>query len=276
MTIHQAILHGERILGENGIAQPRWQSERILSLALRQPRSKMYSELRRELTVPELSTFDQFLKKRAAHYPLAYLEGVQEFYGRDFFVTPSVLIPRPETEEMIRAVLDLSLKENPWILDLGSGSGNIPVTIGLELSGSVVVALERSAPAVAVMQKNLKGNVSAVRGDFYSAPFCSSVFDVVTANLPYVEQHEFETLSQEVAWEPEAALLVQSLEESFATVMIKAVRILKEGGHLLMEIGFGQSERLKRVALSNTQLRLIDIRQDQQGIPRVLILQKQS
>ena len=274
LTIHQAILHGERILGESGMDQPRWQSERILSVALRQPRSAIYAELGRELTASELTSFEQLLRKRASHYPLAYLEGMQDFYGRDFIVNPSVLIPRPETEEIIRAVLDLSLQENPWILDLGSGSGNIPVTLALELSGSVVFALERSAAAISILKKNVQGNVSVVQGNFYSAPFCSFAFDLVTANLPYVEQHEFQTVSPEIAWEPADALFVQSLEESYAAVMNQALRIMKQGGYLLMEFGFGQSERLKKTASLIEQLRFVDIRKDHQGISRVLILQK--
>jgi release factor glutamine methyltransferase len=274
VTIHQAILHGERVLGENKIDQPRLQSERILALALHQQRSKFYAELARELTSAELSRFDLLIQKRAEHYPLAYLEGVQEFYGRDFYVNDAVLIPRPETEGMIRAALDLTLPAFPRVLDLGSGSGNIPITLALELPGSFAVALEKSPEAIALMQKNLKGNVHPVRGDFYSISFHAASFDLITANLPYVEEHELKSLSPETAWEPRIALHVASLEESYVAVMKQAARVLKYGGHLLMEFGHGQSERLKAAASSVTQLRLIDVRSDQRGIPRILILQK--
>jgi release factor glutamine methyltransferase len=274
VTIHQAILYGERVLGENGIDQPRLQSERILTLTLRQQRSKIYSDLGRELTSAEFSRFDLLLQKRATHYPLAYLEGVQEFYGRDFFVNDSVLIPRPETEVMIRAALDLSFQTSRSILDLGSGSGNIAVTLSLELPGSFVVALEKSSAAIGVMQTNLKGNVYPVRGDFYSICFHAASFDLITANLPYIEEHEFESLSPETGWEPREALHVESLEKSYIAVMKQAERVLKQGGHLLMEFGFGQSERLKIAASSIARMRLIAVHPDQQGIPRVLMLRK--
>jgi release factor glutamine methyltransferase len=276
VTIHQAILHGKRILAEGGIDQARWQSERILSLALQKDRSKLYAELDRELTTSEHSSFNLILQKRAAHYPLAYLEGVQEFYGRDFVVNPSVLIPRPETEEIIRAALDLRLAHNPMILDLGSGSGNIAITLALELSGAIVIALEKSSSAIKVLQQNRKGAVLIVRGDFYFLNFSPDTFDLVTANLPYVEKNEYETLSPETAWEPREALLVHSLEDSYRAVMKQVSGILKEDGYLVMEFGFDQVDRLKKTLSSVAGLHLRDIRTDQQGIPRVLVLQKRS
>src|SRR3989304_1435733 len=157
MTIHQAILYGEDLLSESGVEQPRWNAERLLILALKQPRSKIYAELNRELNSSEFQAFQELLKKRAEHYPLAYIEGTQDFFGRSFFVNEDVLIPRPETEEIVQVVLSVPLPEKPSILDLGSGSGNIAVTLALEIPGSSVVALEISKPALEVLRKNSKG-----------------------------------------------------------------------------------------------------------------------
>lgn len=275
VTIHQAILHGERILSDSGVADPRWNAERVLLVALQQPRSKIYAELSRELTPRELSVWNRLLAKRAAHYPLAYLEGSQEFFGRDFVVDPSVLIPRPETEELIHIVLGLEMAEKPLILDLGSGSGNIPVTLVLEIPGSRVIALERSSDAIKVLKRNLRENVQVVRGDFLFPPFRAGLFDCITANIPYVEKPEFETLPTETLWEPKDALLVESLEGTYSDVMNASARLLKASGSLIMEFGFGQSERLRFVASRISQLNLVDIRNDQRGIPRFLLLQKQ-
>ena len=274
MTIQQAILHGERILQEKGVDQARWNAERLLLVALQESRSKIYAELNRELTAQELSSFTALVEKRAQHYPLAYLDGTQEFFGREFHVNEFVLIPRPETEEVIHAVKNLRLNPNPVILDLGSGSGNIPITLALEIKESLVVALEISEQAIGVIKRNLKGNVHIVHGDFTMLSFRPSTFDVVTANLTYVEQNDFQNLLPETLWEPKIALFAAALEESYRKVMQQSVRVLKSGGYLVMEFGFGQSDRLRRVLLA--ELRLLEIRKDQRGFDRLLILQKVS
>jgi release factor glutamine methyltransferase len=272
MTIQQAILLGERTLQEKGIDQARWTSERLLVLALQGSRSKVYAELNRELTTHELSSFTALVEKRAQHYPLAYLEGTQEFFGREFHVNDSVLIPRPETEEVIHAVKSLRLKPRPVLLDLGSGSGNIPITLALEIEDSVVVALEISDKAIAVMKRNQKGNIHIVHGDFLLLSFKPATFDVITANLPYVEQDDNKNVLLETLWEPKIALFVEQLEEAYQRVMEQSAGILKPGGYLVMEFGFGQTERLKKILLA--ELTLLEVRKDQRGIPRVLVLQK--
>ena len=274
MTIQQAILYGEEVLQEKGVDQARWNSEQLLLVALHQPRSKIYADLKRELTAQELSRFSALIERRAEHYPLAYLEGTQEFFGREFHVSESVLIPRPESEEIIHAVKNLQLKEKPILLDLGSGSGNIPITLALEIRDSYVVALEVSENAILVIRRNQKGNVHIVRADFAALSFQPATFDVVTANLPYVEMHEYINLPSETLWEPKIALLVESLEETYEKVMKESLGVLKPDGYLVMEIGFGQSERLQKVVDSLPELRLLEMREDQRGVPRVLILQK--
>ena len=265
MNIHQAIHYGEKILQQAGIDQPGWNSERLLLLATEQSRSKLYAELNRELTETESSNFSQLLKKRSEHYPLAYLEGTQEFFGREFFVNESVLIPRPETEELIRAALQLNLR-NPTVLDLGSGSGAISVTLARELPNSKVVSLELSSLAMSVLKLN--GAKAIVRANFESPCFLPNTFDLITANLPYVETQD--ELPLETKWEPPLALFTPSLETNYRNVISQSMRLLKQGGYLLMEFGFGQAERLKALCDQH----LMEIRKDQRGIPRLFILRK--
>ena len=119
---------------------------------MQQPRSKIYSDLNRPLTESSSLCFTELLLKRAAHYPLAYLEGNADFFGREFFVNESVLFQGPKQEALIRCVLGLDLKENPLILDLGAGSGNIAATLAHEIPGSFVVALEFSSAAIKVLR----------------------------------------------------------------------------------------------------------------------------
>jgi release factor glutamine methyltransferase len=276
MTIHQAILHGEDLLSENGVEQPRWNAERLLIFALKQPRSKIYADLNRELSTSELQTFEELLSKRAKHYPLSYIEGTQEFFGRSFTVTEDVLIPRPETEEVVQIVLSVPLPEKPAILDLGAGSGNIAVTLALEVPFSFVVALEISKPAMTVLRKNSRGRIHPVIASFVSPPFLPDSFDVVTANLPYVEAPDFAKLSPETGWEPRIALFTESLESTYKSVIQKASELLRQGGYLVFEIGFGQADRIQNVCTQNKALELLTIRKDQNSIPRVFVLRKKS
>jgi release factor glutamine methyltransferase len=270
MNLHQSILYGEQILSQNAIPDPRWNSERLLILAVQQPRSKIYTELERELTQQELKSFEELIHKRAQHYPLAYLEGTQEFFGREFFVNEAVLIPRPETEGIVRAVLDLKINE-PVILDLASGSGVIAVTLALEVTRSRVFALELSSDAISILRQNSENRVSIVRADFGALPFLSHSFDVIAANLPYVEAADFANLPEETKWEPRTALVTSSLEHTYLTAVRQSARALKPGGYLVLEIGYEQSERLQNV-LANESMVIIDLRRDHQNIPRVMIL----
>jgi release factor glutamine methyltransferase len=272
MNIDQAIRKGEKILARHGVSDPRWNSERLMMLALHRSRTEIYSDLSRELSEQEIRSFEKLIDRRAKHHPLAYLEGTQEFFGREFLVNESVLIPRPETEGIVQAVLDLPL-DQPNILDIASGSGVIAVTLSLEIPGSHVFALELSSAALPVLRKNAEECVSVVRGNFQTLPFISGSFDVVTANLPYVEPEEFANLPAETKWEPRMALLTESLEDTYCTVVRQSARILRPRGHLVLEIGYGQSERLRRI-IASEELNIDEIRTDQQNIPRVMILKK--
>ena len=272
MILHRALLYGENLLHKNGISEPRWNSERILLLTLGQERSKIYSELNRELTSLELQTFETLLRKRAEHFPLAYLEGHQEFYGRQFVVDPGVLIPRPETEEVIRAVLELGLRENIFILDLGSGSGCIAVTLALEQPHSSVYAIDISADAIRVLRRNAADTVTIVCADLFAIPFARDSFDLVVANPPYVEATTFDELPAETKWEPYVALATGSLEKTYRGLIHQSVCVLKPGGFLVFEIGYSQVDRIREIVEAEKQIRLIQVRNDRQSIPRVFVL----
>jgi len=274
VNIHKAILYGEDLLRKNGVEPARWNAERLLILALRQERIKIYSDLIRELTVGEMQAYEGLLKKRAEHYPLAYLEGTQEFFGRQFYVNESVLIPRPETEEIIHAVLELSLPPSSRILDVGAGSGNVCVTLALEVPNSFVVALELHEPALEILRKNAQGHIEIVRGDFVHSPFHAESFDVIASNPPYVEADSFHDLPAETRWEPQRALAAESLEQMYISLLAQAARLLKPRGNLVFEIGYGQSQRIQAVSDAERQFKLIQIRRDHQAIPRVFVLQK--
>jgi release factor glutamine methyltransferase len=274
MTIHQAITYGEKLLQENGVEQPRWNAERILILTLRQDRGKVYAELTRQLNHSEQQEFYNLIRKRAEHYPLAYIEGNQEFYGRSFIVNEEVLIPRPETEEIVRAILSLKLPKNLRVLDLGAGSGNIAATLAWEIPASFVIALELSSKAIELMRKNIPAEVSAVQGSMFTPPFLSASFDIITSNPPYVEVSSLKELPAETAWEPRLALLSENLEETYTEILDQAERLVKRKGHFVFEIGYGQVERIQKLCETRKAWELHQIRGDQRGVPRVFVLQR--
>jgi release factor glutamine methyltransferase len=226
-----------------------------------------------ELTPEQEHLYRSLLSRRAVHFPLAYLEGSQEFFGRNFVVDETVLIPRPETEEIVRAVMTLSLSQ-PLILDIGAGSGAIGATLSQEIPGAKIIAVEKSLLAMSVLKQNSQQKIDIVRGDLYHLPFQNSVFDVIVSNPPYVELSEYDQLPRETRWEPREALLTTNLAETYGSLLKSSVRILKDEGFLIFEIGYGQSERLQTLVNKHPYFGLKEIRNDHQKIPRTFVLQK--
>lgn len=272
MTLLTAISKGEELLRNRGIAEPRWNAERLLLLALKTDRASVYADLNRQLGAEEQVAFDRLLVRRSDHYPLAYLEGTQEFYGRTFKVEPGVLIPRPETEEIIRAVLSLPLPSNPRVVDFGAGSGCIPATLAMENPAAKVFALEYSRDALPCLRANA-GNVEMIQGNFLASPFLPESFDIVTCNPPYVEKHDFDNLPAETKWEPHSALITISLETTYTALLQEASRVLKPGGYFIFEIGFGQLERIEALI---KEFETIEVRSDYREVPRCFVLRKKS
>lgn len=276
MTIHEALLYGETLLKENGIDRPRWEAEILLLLAIRRERSEIYANLTLNLTQEEILAYEKLLRKRSDHYPLAYIEGTQEFYGHTFAVNESVLIPRPETEEIIRAVLQLSLPQKPRVLDLGAGSGCISLTLAMEIPDAKVVALELSPEAITILRENIAGRATPIRGNLFAAPFLAASFDVVVANPPYVESSHFRELPAETQWEPREALLTENLDQTYSGILQQASHLLRPSGYLVFEIGYGQSERIQEVCARRNELELVHMRKDQRDVIRTFVLRKKS
>lgn len=274
MTVHEAIRYGEELLAGSGVEQAWWNAERLLLMALNISRAEAYADLRREVDNDEWRKYEGLLQRRARHEPLAYIEGTQEFYGREFYVNHRVLIPRPETEEIIRAALGLQLPPAPRILDLGAGSGCIALTLALELSGACVVALELSKAAFPVLQKNGQKRIKLIRGDLFSPPFRREVFDLIVSNPPYVEEEDYAGLPAETRHEPREALVPASLNSVFLSLMKSADVFLKPGGYLVFEIGAGQESLVKDLLMQQRGVSKIGSRSDFRGLLRTIVLQK--
>jgi release factor glutamine methyltransferase len=233
-------------------------------------RAEMMTHPKRALTPAQASAYLEAIRRRVRHEPVQYITGVQEFYGRPFRVTPAVLIPRPETEHLVDAVL--AIRPAPrYILDVGTGSGILAITLVLELPDAAVTATDISPPALVVAQQNAQTLGAAERVGFVRADLFQGLrgerFDCIVSNPPYVATGE--TLEPQVReYEPASALFAgEDGLEIYRRLIPKAFEHLERGGHLLLEIGHGQREALRGLlAQGFGEIGFVD---DLQGIPRV-------
>ena len=217
------------------------------------------------------------VQRRATREPVAYITGVREFYGRDFSVTPAVLIPRPETEALVeRALAELSAAPRPGapvVVDVGTGSGCIAVTIALAHPGARVIATDVSAAALEVAKENARRLGAAVEFVETSLlPAVPAAFDIIVSNPPYVSAADRASLPPDVRhFEPEQALFAGEDGTAVIRGLAAASRErLRRGGSLLMEIGHGQSAAVRAI-IESSGLALDRIVPDLQGIPRVAV-----
>jgi release factor glutamine methyltransferase len=222
--------------------------------------------------------FRELLERRLSGEPVAYLTGEREFFGRSFYVDSRVLIPRPETEHVVEAALAETLPASPRILDVGTGSGCLAVTLALEIPGSRVVATDLSAGALAVAAKNARRlgaaeRVSLVRTDLTEGLDLSR-FDLAVSNPPYVDRSEAPEISPEVLdFEPHLALFPPGAGDAILARLFARCAELRSGIALAVEIGRGQLDAARRHAEA-AGLDLTGVREDYSGIPRVLVLRK--
>ncbi|MGZ6162252.1 MAG: peptide chain release factor N(5)-glutamine methyltransferase [Myxococcaceae bacterium] len=230
-----------------GLDSPRLTAELLLSHVLHTSRVRLYTDLDRPLEATELATYRTLIARRAAGEPTQYLTGTREFYGRPFAVDPRVLIPRPETELLVEAVLQVLPRDREArLLDLCTGSGCVAISLALERPLVRVIATEVSLEAAEVARANASALAAADRvevraGDLFAPVESEPPFDVVVANPPYVPRGEIPTLSAEVRREPASAL--DGGEDGLDLVrriVAGAPRWLVPGGLLALEIGDGQ------------------------------------
>jgi release factor glutamine methyltransferase len=273
MTAHTALLQGARLLERAGIAVPRLTAEVLLAHALGRERAYLFAHPEHELAELEWLHYGRYLHERLEGKPTQYLTGRQEFYGREFRVTPDVLIPRPETEHVVEVALRVA-RGASHILDVGTGSGALAVTLALE-TGAPSWATDISPQAAAVAAQNsqrLGASTGVIVCDLMEAIAPGSV-DLVVSNPPYVPISQREGLQREVRdWEPHVALFAgASGFEIYDRIVADAPRVLRPGGWLVMELGFGSLDHVKAL-LSGWRDFLIE--PDLAGIPRVIAVRK--
>ncbi len=268
----------ERYLQERSFEESRLNAELLLARALRLPRLGLYLQFDRPLAAGELAVFRALLLRRMTHEPVQYILGETEFMGLPFEVTPAVLIPRPETEELVEEAirwLKSSGSAEGSILEIGTGSGNIAVALGKFLPGARITSLEKSGDALEVARRNCArhglGNVELLQGDVFTAGFDGQVFDAVVSNPPYVPEAEFNRLQPEVRdFEPRLATTDGADGFRFIRrIADLACGLLRPGGGMFLEIGYGQADAAGRIA-RESGLTGVGVQKDFAGIDRIL------
>jgi release factor glutamine methyltransferase len=237
-------------------------------------RAYLFTYPERELTPDELSRYDEAIARRCTGEPAQYITGHQEFFGRDFVITPAVLIPRPETEHLIEAALELIPREAALsILDVGTGSGCIAITLAQEFPNSKVMAVDISSEALEIAAANaarLEAQVEFCESDLLFALEPGRRFDVIVSNPPYVGESEADNVQKQVRdFEPHVAVFGgQRGMDIIARLVPQARQHLKPGGRFLMEIGYSTADPVRDLMRDWDAFHVIP---DLQGIPRVVV-----
>lgn len=255
---------------------PRRDAEVLLAHVLGADQTALLTHPERVLTAAESAQYEEFLVRRTASEPMQYITGVQEFYGLPFAVSPHVLIPRPETELLVEAVLKrVNPQSQARILDVGTGSGAIAVSLAYALPRAQVTAIDLSPAALEVARSNAETHgvserITWVQSDLLAA-VTSLQFDVVVSNPPYIADRE--VLEPQVAnYEPHTALYAGPTGlEAYVRLIPQARKVLKPNGWLLLEIGFGQSSAIRKLLSDWTGVLFLS---DLQGIRRVAVARR--
>ena len=225
------------------------------------------------LTPIQIHTFQLLVKRRASGEPVSYILGECEFYSIKFKVTPSVLIPRPETELLVDLALEkISLGMSCEILDLGTGSGAIAITIAKHRALSNVTAADNSADAIAIAKTNAEclsvNNVHFIKSDWFGE-LTRKKFDLIISNPPYIALNDPHLNQKDLRFEPELALVAgQDGMDCIQTIISSAISYLNAGGWLLLEHGYNQA-KITRQLLKESGFINIFSRSDLAGISRV-------
>lgn len=229
------------------------------------------------------------IKTVEPYTPLQYIMGKEKFFGLDFIVNGHVLIPRPETEVLVGAMIGMlnsprslpcrqaGTVHGPRILDLGTGSGNIAISLTKNCSDCRMFASDISEKALEVARLNARLNGVSDRISFIKSDLFEDIggeFDYIVSNPPYIARYEFETLQKEVLKEPALALDGGADGLGFyRRIFSEASRHLAHGGYCMVEIGFGQLPAIKEIVDKTEEFKLVETKIDQYGIDRVIVAQ---
>ncbi len=266
-------------LAQKGVECPRLDAEVLLAHAAGCKRIDLYGTRHAETATPEVrQAYRDLIRRRLEGCPVAYLVGRKEFYGMELQVGPAVLIPRPDSEHVVMECLALAkLKESPTILDIGTGSGNLPLAIAKHHPTARVTTIDLSADALAMAQENARKHgllerIRFLQGDLFAPLPQEDRFDFIISNPPYIAAADIPALPVGVRqYEPHLAL--DGGAGGFAVferLIDQARRHLEPGGYLLLEIGSPQEAPARQRLAGYAEYQLAPTVHDYSGHPRVL------
>ncbi|NLM97947.1 MAG: peptide chain release factor N(5)-glutamine methyltransferase [Halanaerobiaceae bacterium] len=279
MNIKEVLSLASAYFSKHQLKEPRLEAEVLLAHVLKKERIRLYVDFDQPLSKSELEEYRQLVFRRARHVPLAWLTGEKEFMSLAFDVNKDVLIPRPETEELVENIIDYckdrGLSE-PNIVDVGTGSGVIAVSLAYYISGARVLGIDISKPALKVAERNirkynLEERVKVIEGDLL-LPLIRHKrrnVDIVVSNPPYIDKKAMEELPPDVKREPEIALYggVDGLD-CYRRLIPQSKEILKEDGLLAVEIAWNQGASVK--GLFDSGWRNVELKKDYSGRERMV------
>jgi release factor glutamine methyltransferase len=284
LSAHRLLERGASELREAGVPEARFEAELLLRHALGFSRETLFARLHEPAAAEAAGHYFHLLERRRGRVPIQHILGTQEFYGLSFRVTPSVLIPRPETEGVVdEALAELSTRaeSEPRVADVGCGSGCIAIAIARECPEAALLAIDASPAALAVASENASAHgvderITFLHGDLLE-PLVGrrEKLDLVVSNPPYVVDAEIEELAPEVK-EHEPRIALAGGADGLATItrLLEGVgAVLEPGGAVVMEIGKGQDPQVAE-RIRSAGLDLVRIVPDLAGIPRVVVARK--
>jgi release factor glutamine methyltransferase len=273
MTVLKVLQAATAHLKKHGVENPRLNAEHLLAHVLGRKRIELYLDFERKLTETELGPLRDLVKRRSEGEPLQHLLGTVEFCGLTFLSDKRAMVPRPETEELVESLKSEIEDPKSKIVDVGTGSGVIALSLAAEFPEARILAVDISDDALALAQENAIRLDLGSRVQFLKSRLLETIegtFDLIVANLPYISSQDRHTLSREVLRDPEVALFAGARGDELVRELIdQAPTRLRPGGMLALEIGLGQGQALLSV-LTEKNYRDICSKNDYNGVTRFL------
>ena len=273
MTVLEVLQSTTAYFKKRDIESPRLNAEHLLAHTLQRRRIELYLEFERPLAETELAPLRELVRRRGQGEPLQHLLGTVEFSGRVFLCDKRALVPRPETEELVELLKPKIQSSKSKIVDVGTGSGVIALTLAAQFPEAEVDAVDISDDALALARENaarlgLEGRVRFAKGNLLTE--IQGAFDLIVGNLPYVATGDRPALSREVLHDPEVAVFAGERGDELVRELINTARDrLRPGGMLALEVGIGQADNLALLLTEKNYHDIASIR-DYCGVTRFL------
>ncbi|WP_293986921.1 peptide chain release factor N(5)-glutamine methyltransferase [uncultured Megasphaera sp.] len=280
-TIGALLQWTQQFFAGKGIDSPRLDAEILLAHVLHKERIYLYAHYDEPMNPQELTAYRELVKKRAKRYSVAHILGTQPFMGLDFKVNEDVLIPRPETEMLVESVVAAAEGTAPSIVDIGTGSGAIVLSLLHYLPQAKGIGVDISPKALAIAAENgkalgLDGRVTWIESDlFTNVP--QGPYDWIVSNPPYLTQHDMEELQPEVRHDPALALYGgDDGLDIYRRLAKESPAFVKRGGHCIVEIGAGQTQDVSAIFTADGAYEHEKTVKDYGGIERVLLFTRKE